>query len=48
VTYSIGAPGEVMLDGTQSDPVECPSPYSSIRFRQSPFGVWSPRPPREP
>lgn len=25
MTYSKGAPGEVMLDGTVSDPVACPS-----------------------
>jgi hypothetical protein len=29
MTYSVGAAGAVMLDGTGSDPVACPSPYAS-------------------
>jgi hypothetical protein len=37
VTYSKGAPGEVRLDGTVSDPVACPS-SSSISSRNPLFG----------
>jgi hypothetical protein len=33
VTYSKGAPGEVMLDGTVSDPVACPSLCSPVGSR---------------
>jgi hypothetical protein len=36
MTYSKGAPGEVMLDGTVSDPVACPS-MLLYRFDEPPF-----------
>jgi len=36
MTYSKGAPGEVMLDGTVSDPVACPSD-SPLSVRRIPF-----------
>src|SRR4030095_9904431 len=42
MTYSKGAPGEVMLDGTVSDPVACPS-MLLYRLDEPPFGARSAR-----
>jgi len=42
MTYSKGAPGEVMLDGTVSDPVACPC-VLLYRLDEPPFGARSAR-----
>ena len=42
MTYSKGAPGEVMLDGTVSDPVAYPS-MLLYRLDEPPFGARSAR-----